>query len=90
MVHEPTDLLCLKVWWALTWRAVLFAILASMLVGLVIGILGSMMGESQENLQGPAAVSGGLVGLFVSVRVIRYLLTKGFGRYRLVVVDNDA
>ena len=90
MVHEPTDLLSLKVWWAFTWRAVLFAMLAGALAGLVIGIIGTSLGESPENLQGPSTFAGAVLGLFISVRVFRRLMTNGFGRYKLVVVDNDA
>tara|TARA_R110001592_G_scaffold16881_7_gene71512 strand:- start:40084 stop:40350 length:267 start_codon:yes stop_codon:yes gene_type:complete len=86
-MHEiPTDKLALQVWWALTWRTIPLAILGGIAVGVVIGVIVAVMQADKDAVQMPATLGGGLVGLFITVKVIKYLMTKGFGEYRLTVV----
>lgn len=86
MNQIPTDKLALQVWWALTWRSMPLALVAAMLAGAVIGLLTGVLGGGPEDVQVPAGICGFLIGLFVTIKVVKYLMTKGFGQYRLVVV----
>lgn len=90
MREEITDLLALKLWWAFTWRALSMAIISGIAVGIVIGLIAGVAGSSPEEMQGPSMIAGGFMGIFVSVKVFKYLMTRGFGQYKLVVVSNDA
>ncbi len=86
-MHEvPTDKLALQVWWAMVWRAMPLALLAGIAVGFLAGIAGSFMNISVESVQGPLTFLGFVLGLFITVKVIKHLMTKGFGVYRLAVV----
>tara|TARA_B100001989_G_scaffold252821_1_gene236406 strand:- start:702 stop:971 length:270 start_codon:yes stop_codon:yes gene_type:complete len=84
--EEPTDLLALKVWWATVWRALPISFVAGAVVGAIIGIIVAIMGSSPEAVQAPAGLAGFLIGIFVMVKVIKRLMTNGFGEYRLAVI----
>jgi len=86
MQEVPSDKLALQVWWALTWRSLPLAIIAAMVVGAFIGALAGVFGGSEEDIQMPAGIAGALIGLFVTVKVIKHMMTKGFGKFRLMVV----
>ncbi len=90
MREEPTDLIALKLWWAMTWRTLPLALGAGMIVGMVIGAIVGVTGGRPEEVQGPAAFAGAVVGVFVTVKVLKWLMVKGFGQYKLVVISNDA
>ena len=85
-IELPTEKLALKIWWAMLWRTIPLAILVSLLAGIVIGTISGVMGVDSNEVQIPASIAGGLLGLYVSVKVIKHLMTKGFSGYRLVVV----
>ncbi len=82
----PTEKLALQIWWAMTWRIIPFALLGGMVVGLIIGLIAGIMKADPSSIEAPATLAGLLLGLFISVRVIMRLMTKGFGEYRLAVV----
>lgn len=90
MREEPTDLIALKLWWAMTWRTLPLAMGAGMIVGAVIGAIIGMTGGAPEEVRGPAMLAGAAVGIFVTVKVLKWLMTRGFGKYKLVVISNDA
>lgn len=85
MQEVPSDLIALKLWWAMTWRIVPFAILAGMAAGFVIGIIATVTQTPPEAMQGAATLAGAAIGIFLTVKIIKRLMTKGFGDYRLVV-----
>lgn len=82
----PTDKIALQVWWALMWRTFPLALIAGTLAGMVIGSIAALLGATPADVQTPSALAGAILGIFVSVRVIRHLMSKGFGQYRLTVV----
>jgi len=78
-----------KAWWALTWRAVLLALLSAFLVGVVFGIFETVLNVDTHS-GGIVAINGtagAVVGVYVSIWVMRRLMTKGFGRFRLALVE---
>ena len=83
-IEIPTMKLAIKVWWAQFWRMVPLAFLGGAVVGLVVGLVSELLGiEVSSHVSG---VLGGVVGIVVGLKVILYLMTKGFGEYRLAVV----
>ncbi|MGH1455380.1 MAG: hypothetical protein ACRBDI_01235 [Alphaproteobacteria bacterium] len=82
----PSDKLALQIWWAMMWRAVPLALLAGAGAGFVIGIIAVVAKTPPESIQTPSMLLGGLLGVFVTVKVIKRLMTHGFGNYRLMVV----
>jgi len=82
----PTDKLALQIWWAMLWRTIPLVILVIALAGIIIGIISSLAGANPNDVQIPSGIAGGVLGLYISVKIIKHLMTKGFGDYRLVVV----
>lgn len=79
----------LSVFWALTWRTLIIGVPLAMIIGGIIGFVGYTQGVEQDQI----ATYGGIVAQFivipVYVYVIRRLFTKGFGKYRLQVVEKE-
>ncbi|MGH1376810.1 MAG: hypothetical protein ACRBCK_10730 [Alphaproteobacteria bacterium] len=82
----PTEKIALQTWWAITWRAIPFAFIASTVMGVLMGLFVKSLGGSPQSLQFPAVLAGSLVGIYINVQVIKRLMTKGFGDYRLIVM----
>jgi hypothetical protein len=91
---EPTYQTALKLWWAMVWRfvpvIVICIVVASIAIGVVSAMIGVATGMEKEQVQNMGAVAGFFVGLvlnvLVSIWLIRRLMTKGFGRFRLAVM----
>lgn len=83
----PTLGIAAKAWWALTWRSLLCAVVVGTVWGFVIGIIASIAGWQQGGMTLLAGVGGFFLGAYVSIRIMRRLMIKGFGRYRLSVVE---
>ncbi len=79
----------IKVWWALMWRVLLFSVLVGFAIGVAVGIVASVMGENPASFAILVNLAGMLTFMVVSFFVCKKLLTKGFGRYRLAVVEKD-
>jgi len=84
---EPTLGLGLKLWWASFWRIMPLVLIGSFVVGFIIGILGLILGVDNKALNIVAGIAGGVFGIYVSAFIFRRLMVKGFGRYRLAVVE---
>lgn len=85
-IEIPTDKIALQIWWAMAWRSIPLVIICSILASLAISLVITIVGIDPKAMQGPSMLIGAIVGLYVSIKVIKYLMTKGFGEYRLVVV----
>ena len=84
--ETPTFTLALKVWWAWLWRAAILAIGISFAVGFVLGIIKTVLGLPEMFLL-VNLLAGFAIGFYFSVRVLRNMMVKGFGKkYRLAVV----
>ena len=75
-----------KVWWALTWRIFPTALLGSLIIGFVIGLISGALKTDVNAASIFAGILGFAFGLWVMLFMIRRLMTKGFGRYRLAVM----
>jgi len=83
----------LRIWWAFTWRAVLFSFVlgaaAGAIIGIVIPIVGPQLGLQDPNgtIQGVAQIVGGLLGIAMSIWAVKLSLSKrDFGGFRVVLV----
>jgi hypothetical protein len=93
MNMTPETSMALKVWWAFIWRLALFGSLGGLVVGLVMALLARFAGltPAGANMIGyPITIA---LYVYIGMRVAKYLMTKGFGPYRLAVVprvENNA
>lgn len=75
-----------RVWWAMTWRILPTAILGALIIGFVIGLISGAMNTDVNTAAAFSGIVGFAFGLWVMLFMIRRLMTKGFGRYRLAVM----
>ena len=93
MEMEVTFGRALRVWWAFTWRAMLFTVLICGGIGAVIGVVFGIFAP-QWGLQDPrgtaqnvAQIVGFVLGLAISVWAVKLSLSKrDFGEFRVVLV----
>lgn len=85
---ESTMGLACRVWWAFTWRSVLLGLVCGALAGLVMGLITDILDFGKSPTLSMASSAAGLaLGVCASIWVMRRLMVKGFGRFRLVVVE---
>ncbi len=89
MHNEFTWLGALSVFWAITWRTLLIGIPLALIVGALIGVIGYFQGLTNETIAQYGGISGQLVMIPVYIYVIKRLFTKGFGNYRLQVIEKE-
>lgn len=83
---EPTYETALKVWWALFWRIMPTAIAGAILIGFVIGLASGALNIDVNAASIFSGILGFVFGMWVILFMIRRLMVKGFGRYRLAVM----
>lgn len=79
----------LKLWWAYTWRSVLVSILLGIVIVAVASLIVSFVYPHVDVTETNASF-GGLLSFIAGIWVMKRLLTKGFGGYKLVVVEKEA
>lgn len=79
----------LSVFWALTWRTIIIALPLAVAAGAALGVYGHMQGWSPDKVATYGGIVGQIVVIPVYVYVIKRLFNKGFGKYRLQVVDKE-
>ena len=75
---EPSFYDTMKVWWAWTWRTSLWALAAWLAVGLVTSVQSSL-----------AQIAVGIVGNIAGIYVLRTILRKDFGNFRIRLFSNS-
>jgi hypothetical protein len=86
-VMSRESAMALRVWWAFIWRMGLFGSLGGLVVGVVMVAVSHGLGlpVNTTNLIGyPITIA---LYVYIGMRVARHLIVKGFGPYRLAVVD---
>lgn len=78
-----------RAWWYFTWRAMLAGILGGGAAGFVIGFVMRVMGASMEIIQTVTGFTGMIIGIFVSIFVIKMLLSTEFKTFRIRIEDKN-
>ena len=86
MREDATFGLAAKIWWAFTWRAVLLAVSVNFVIGFVLGFIGR---AANINLLYISLVCGLCFGIYASIFILKRMMVKGFGPYKLAVVRDD-
>jgi hypothetical protein len=89
-IEDPNLMLALKVWWAISWRSVCLSVLGGIAAGIVTGIIAAILkhGFGVDAGHVGTIFSGALgfgIGIYFSAWAVHRLMTKGFGKYRLLV-----
>lgn len=84
--EEPTEKLAFQLWWAITWRSLAASVLAVLIFGQLIATIIYLTGGSIESVQWPANIAAFILGIYIAVQVVKHLMTKGFGEYRLAII----
>jgi ABC-type uncharacterized transport system permease subunit len=88
VVHElePTMKLAFKAWWAFAWRSMLAAIVAGAALGALFGLVFAMLKLNIGTSPIPGLM-GMALGAYLSVWIFQRLMIKGFGNYKIVIVE---
>ena len=90
MELEVTWARATRIWWAYLWRSIVGAVVMSLIGGLVGGLLGYMMssfGAKTSTVQWVALPIGVILGVGMSILVVKRVLGKDFGEFRLLLVS---
>ena len=87
--HEFSWQGTLMVFWAITWRCIGIGIPLIFVFSFIFAIAGQMAGMDKNTIMGYANIGGQIVLLPVYIYVLKRLFTKGFGKYRLAVLDKE-
>ena len=76
----------IKFWWAWMWRAMLLALAGGLLIGVLFGIISALLGIQAPILSG---ILSFLVGIFSSFYMLKKVLNKDFGDFRIVLISKS-
>jgi hypothetical protein len=82
MEVKPNWWIALRVWWAYTWRLLLFTFVA----GLPFTLLVKQFGGRSELVDNLIFLTSSLVFILVEVAVMGRLLRRDFGSFRIAIV----
>ena len=81
-----------RIWWALLWRGLIATICVVVVAGIIggaMGAIGFLMGVDEETLTVLAGIIGFAIGLLSQPVVIRMILNRDYGEFRLALVLNS-
>jgi type III secretory pathway component EscS len=77
-----------QVWWAFTWRAMLYALLSGAIIGVVVGLICAVLGFDPQRLLPFNLLLGAVVGILASIWVISKILNKKFSSFRIALIQD--
>lgn len=80
-----------RIFWAILWRATILSMLAGLVVGFLyafIGVKTGLLHDASQAEQGGAFLGYG-ISLLVSFFVMRHVLHKNFGEFRIALVATE-
>ena len=92
MEIEVTWARATRIWWAYLSRSIVGAVVMSLTGGLVGGLLGYLMssfGAKTSTVQLVALPIGVILGVGMSILVVKLVLGKDFGEFRLLLVSKE-
>ncbi len=78
----------LSIWWSYIWRVLLISALISAIVGFLAGFVSAFAGMV-ELLGYIINIMSFLIGIFVSVGVLKYILNKNFGEFKIKLISDE-
>lgn len=75
------------IWWSLFWRWVSFSVLAGFVAGFVLGLVLAALGIV-EGAELYGQVAGVVVGIPVGIWVVKTVLMREFGHFRIALVPS--
>lgn len=87
--QEVTWEMTITFWWAQMWRSIPLIVLASILAGALYHFITEALNVDPTVKIWMGVGLGFYVGLLMTLWVVRRLLTKGFGKYRLFMVEKE-
>lgn len=76
----------LIVWWALTWRAVVFIVPVGFVVGVLLAVIFGVMGADMEASAPLANVIGFFLGGVMYIWILNIVLKKKLGEFRIALL----
>jgi len=81
-----------RIWWAYTWRVLLFSIGVVFVFGVAVGFCTALLG-----LSGPMSVSlhvlssvvGLIISVWISVCVMKRIISKRLGDFKIILVKSE-
>lgn len=79
----------LIVFWAITWRCCVVLIPLIIIFSIIFAVIGSIMGMDKDYITWMVSIVVQIVFLPVYISVLKRLFTKGFGKFRLAIVEKE-
>lgn len=79
----------LIVFWAITWRCCVVLIPLIIIFSIIFAIVGGIMGMDQGYITNLVSIIVQLICIPVYISVLKRLFTKGFGKFRLAIVEKE-
>ena len=73
-------------WWALTWRSILFILPTTAAIGMAVGFIMASQKIPAEPYMMHIQGVGLVIGVIISMLIIKNLLSKEFGSFKVVVI----
>jgi ABC-type Fe3+ transport system permease subunit len=86
---EPTFKRILKIWWSWLWRVCLWVFLTSFVYGFVLGFAGIWKSLSEAERFRGSFWAACVAGLVIQPLVLRKILKKDFGEFRVVLLGKQ-
>ena len=85
--HQFTWIGTLMVFWAIMWRCIIILLPFAVILGIVIGVIGVMIGMAEQRAIQIVSIAINVISFPIYIAVLRRLFVKGFGKYRLEMVE---
>lgn len=90
---EVTFARAARIWWAWLWRTLLVTVLASVALGLLVGLSARLLPGLFSTAPGAIThlgrIAGGLFGCVIGIGMMRYILRRSFGGFRVALIKQQ-
>jgi len=78
-----------RIWWWITWRALLAAIAGGFIAGFIIGLAAALTGLGADAATIISALAGFPIGIVLNVLFVRKIIGKKFKDFTLVLLKSE-
>jgi len=79
----------IQVWWSWLWRTMVWVLPISFAMGIIVGIAFNILGINIQENTIYIQIVGGAIGIYFSVKIMKNILGKTFGGYRIALIKVD-